>query len=133
MAEKLISISAIDTRAAAARGFELELEYPRGTGLGVYLTVLGEHSEAVESFEIDRADKRAEEGFEAARKGSVKARTSREVLAENLESAVFRVVGWRGVQEEFSKDLLRAFLQRNPDFVDQVIAASRDRANFTLA
>lgn len=133
MTDKVFSVGDINTRAAADRGFDLELEYPRGKGLGVFLTVLGEHSEAVESFETERADKKAEENYEALKNGGSKARSTKEVLAENLESAVFRVTGWRGLKEEFSKELLRTFLKNNPDFVDQVIAGSRNRGNFTLA
>jgi len=97
------------------------------------MTVLGEHSDAVEAFETDRADARAEASYEAAKNGGAKARSTKDVLAENQESAAFRVTGWRGLKEEFSKELLRTFLKRNPDFVDQIIAASRDRGNFTLA
>lgn len=133
MTEKVLSIEDINTRAAADRGFELELEYPRNKGLGVYLTVLGEHSDAVEAFEVQRADTRAEENYEAAKKGDGRVRTTKDVLNANLESAVFRVTAWRGLQEAFGKELLRTFLKRNPDFVDQILAASRDRANFTLA
>lgn len=133
MGNKVMSVGDINTRAAAGRGFEMELEYPRGKPLGVFLTILGEHSEAVETFEVERADQKAEASYEAMKKGDAKARSTKQALAEGLESAVFRVTGWRGLKESFSKELLRTFLTNNPDFVDQVIAASRDRANFTLA
>ena len=127
------SLSDINTRALADRGFEIELEYPEGNGLGVFLTVLGEHSDAVEQYEIERADRRAQEQMVLAKTGEVKVRTVKEVLLSNRESAAYRVIGWRGIKETFNSDLLQGFLQNNPDFVDQILEASRDRANFMLA
>lgn len=127
------SLSEINTRAIADRGFEIELEYPEGNGIGVFLTVLGDHSDIVEQYEVERADRRAQEQLALSRSGEVKTRTVREILQNNRESAAHRVTGWRGIKEEFNAALLQGFLQNNPDFVDQILEASRDRANFMLA
>ncbi|WP_394064524.1 hypothetical protein [Alcaligenes sp. WGS1538] len=131
--QAIYSLSDINTRAIADRGFEIELEYPVGHGLGIFLTVLGEHSDIVEQYEIERADRRAQEQLASAKTGEVKVRTVKEVLQNNRESAAHRVIAWRGIKEEFSTELLQGFLQNNPDFVDQILEASRDRANFMLA
>lgn len=137
MTDKVFSVGDLNARAAAARGYEFELEYPPGKGLGVYLTVLGEQAQVVEDFEIELADRRAEQSLEDAQKAAkdekIVPRSARQSLDDNLERALVRTVGWRGIQEEFSPQLARQLLTQNPDFVDQILTHSRKRGNFTNA
>lgn len=133
MTNKTISIDDINARAYAAKGHEFELEYPKGTGLGVFLTILGDQAQAVEDFEVELADKRVQESVALAQDGKPTPRSTKQTLRDNIERAVVRVVGWRGIAEEFSADLVKRLLTNNPDFVDQVLAESRKRGNFTKA
>src|SRR5690625_3381017 len=131
MTKKAISIKDINTRAYASRGHEFELEYRKGQGVGVFLTVLGDQAQAVEDFEVDLAEKRLQESLESAQDGKSTTRSTRQTMLDNIERALIRITGWRGVEEEFSPGLARNFLSNNPDFVDQVLAESRKRGNFT--
>lgn len=133
MTQKTISIADLDARKDAAQGHEIELKIPGSKPLGVFLTILGEQAQAVEDFEVDLADKRAQESLVAAQDGKAIARSTKQTLRDNLERALVRVTGWRGLQENYSSDLARQLLVKNPDFVDQVLAESRKRGNFTKA
>lgn len=133
MSKKEYSLSDINTRAAASRGFELELEYPKGTPIGIYVTVLGDHSTKVENYEVEKSDARAAEQMTEVKGGSVKHRSLRDVIVDSHEAAAVRVIGWRGIKEEYSSAGVETLLKNNPDFTDQILAASRDRANFTIA
>ena len=133
MTNKAVSIEDINTRAYASKGHEFELEYPKGKGLGVFLTILGDQAQAVEDFEVDLSDKRMQESLASAQDGKPTPRSTRQTLRDNIERAVVRVTGWRGVEEAFSTDLARRFLTNNPDFVDQILTESRKRGNFTKA
>jgi hypothetical protein len=134
MTKKAISIADLNARKDAAQGHEIELKIPGATdGLGVFLTILGEQAQIVEDFEVELADKRAQESLEAAQDGKAKPRSARQTLKDNLERALVRVIGWRGLTETYSPELARTLLANNPDFVDQVLAESRNRGNFTKA
>lgn len=137
MAKKTLSITNLNARAAAARGHEFELEYPAGKGLGVFLNILGEQAQVVEDFEVELADRRAEQSLQdaqrAAKDEKIVPRSAKAQLKDNLERALVRVTGWRGLQEDFSPEMARELLTNNPDFIDQVLTESRTRGNFTNA
>lgn len=134
MTQKTISIADLNARKDAAQGHEIELKIPGADkGLGVFFTILGEQAQVVEDFEVELADKRAQESLEAAQDGKAKPRSTRQTLQDNRERAMVRVVGWRGLTETYSPELASTFLANNPDFVDQVLAESRKRGNFMKA
>ena len=54
-----------------------------------------------------------------------------EIKRQNIDGALVRVVGWKEVNQEFSKDILRTVLEKNPPMIDQIVDASDDLGNFT--
>jgi hypothetical protein len=59
--------------------------------------------------------------------------TIEELRDYNMQNAVLRVRGWKNVTQEFSPELLKKVIERNPHFLDQIIEASDDVGNFTKA
>jgi len=53
-----------------------------------------------------------------------------ELEEQGLDLTAVRVVGWEGVNEPFTKELLMQVLKRNPHWVEQVLEASSADANF---
>ncbi len=81
---------------------------------------------------IDRVNQVMREQVMAAKRGKpVDPRPLEELREQNIEGAAIRVVGWSGVKQEFSADLMRQALRRNPHWVDQIVRESDDLGNFT--
>ncbi len=125
------SIESLNLVKASETGFEFELKNSAGTGLGVYLTVRGDHSDAI------RAASRRE--VNAFRERAFQASKNRETLppdpieddeAKAIEGAVLRIISWRGLDEPCTPDNARLLCTVNPEVRAQVYAASAQSANF---
>ncbi|MFC3338813.1 hypothetical protein [Paracandidimonas soli] len=132
MTDKVFSISDLDVRSIANDGVEVEITNADGIGLGVYMTILGEQSDVVEKFLIELSDKRAAEALRGRDKKTPTISAER-ALNDEIASAAVRVIGWRGLKEEFSKENLDKLLRSNRGIVRQIIAASVDDSRFTKA
>lgn len=129
---KTIDILSFDTVADCAKGFELEMKSPYGDSLGFSLIVIGKHSDAVVNWVNGIVNKAAIDAEIARRKGKPEqSKKMEELRAQNIEGALVRVVGWKGVKQEFDKATLKAAIEKNPHWVDQIVEASDDVGNFT--
>lgn len=130
-----ISLDALDARKASEEAFEFEYILVDGTRSGIFLSVLGAHSERVttETNLLVNDRRRTQSALEA------QAATNRQ--AENfipIESdvefgqrlAAVRIVGWRGIAEDYSAERGLWLCQRNPDIAAQVTAKSNNLGNF---
>jgi hypothetical protein len=129
--EKLIDITKLDAVADSERGFELELKHADGEDVGLTLIVLGKHADVVMQWQKKLFQKLQREESLNKKRGKETELDIDEVQERTIESALIRVTGWQGAQQEFSKDLLKGLFKRNPHFVTQVIEASDTDANFT--
>jgi len=130
-----IDILTFDAVKACENGFEFQLIGEDGeTKTGVFLTVLGKHADPVNKWINKTINDTTKAQIMAMRKQkNVDPKSLDDIKAQNIEAALVRVVGWRNVKQEFTKDLMRQVLQRNPHFVDQIIDTSDDLANFSKA
>lgn len=134
MSDNTLSIADLDMTTACSNGYEFEFLNARGTGTGVFITVLGEQSDKVQAFLRKAVNDERQRAFEAAKRDRGHAVTPVEQDIEfQIESAVVRTEGWRGLKEDFSVENARRLFTVNRDARDQVIAASRDIGNFTKA
>lgn len=130
-AAQLVDITEFDVVGACERGHEFELRNPDGSSTGIKLSVLGSFAPEVVAHGARLAEQLINEQRLAQRKGKMpKAKTMDELKAQNIESAVVRVVGWSGVRQPYTTELLRAALGRNPHWIPQVIEAADDLGNF---
>lgn len=135
LASKLFDITSFDAVTESESGYEFELKgTDEMTGTGVSLSIIGKHSNAVNLWLNKIINESIRERTIAERKGKqIEPKSFEDIKAQNLQGAVLRVVGWKNVTQEFSKELLLTVLQRNPHFVEQIIEQSDNLGNFTKA
>jgi hypothetical protein len=128
----LIDITGFDAVKESEAGYDLELKTTDGvTGTGIVVSVIGKHSDAVMTFNQKRLNKMLRDEQMARRRGKDVELDAEKLREQAREDAAVRVIGWKNVKQEFSKDLLKAALVRNPHWIDQIIEASDDLGNFT--
>ncbi len=90
-------LASLDTIAASDKGADIVILHPipPKAPVGIYITVLGKHSEAFRDLVKDRANKRiAKESFDARRGKFGKPKTAEEFEAEAIEMLCACTVGW---------------------------------------
>lgn len=132
---KTLGLAALSATAAGDVPFEIEYILPNGTGSGVFLQVLGGQSakvtEAVNALVNERRKRQAAD----ARKGGDKSDfvpIEDDILFGNKLTAV-RLVGWRGITEEWSPENALTLVRSNADIAEQITTASNDLSNFMKA
>lgn len=129
---KKIDILSFDAVKDSEQGYDVALKNADGSDSGVVLVVLGKHSDKVTAWTKKKFNEYQREAEQAKRRGKEVEPKSLEDLEEfNLSNAIVRVSGWKNVEQEFSEDLLKGAFKRNPHWLEQVIEASDDAANFT--
>lgn len=127
----ITSISSVDRCANAAEMNVLDID---GTEIGFQFLVLGAQADAVVKHANKAFNLQMQEEMLARKTGKqAKQKTLEEIQESNIESALVRVAGWKGVAQEFNKDLCRDAIKRNPHWVNQIIEFSNDLRNFTKA
>lgn len=131
---KTVDILGFNAVADAENALTLNMKNADGTDTGVALTVIGKNSDPVQQIVRKMMRKRQADELIASRKGkAVEPMLVEEMEEQGLELAVVRVTGWKGVTQEFDKGLLKTALKNNPHWVEQIVEASNDEANFTKA
>jgi hypothetical protein len=132
LTDQTIDILSFDAVSDAEAGYDLALKNADGTDTGIVLRIIGSHSDAVVRWAQRIGNQVMREQVMAAKRGKpVEPRPLEELREQNIEGAAIRVVGWSGVKQEFSADLMRQALRRNPHWVDQIVRESDDLGNFT--
>jgi len=134
-ADTLADITAFDAVAVNEAACEIELKHLDGTtGTGVFVSVIGRHSDAVTKWRNKIINQRARDEHMAERRGkAAPPKTMEELFEQNLDGAVLIVTGWRNVKQPFDREVLRQALKRNPHWMDQIYDASNDLGNFLKA
>lgn len=135
MTQEAIDITSFDTVTACEKGHPFELKGADGvTGTGITLIVLGSHADIVNKWINKVTNQAIKEQHMASRKGRpVEPKSLDEIREQNIEGACVRVTGWAGVKQDFSAELLKSALKRNPHWIDQIVEESNDLQNFTQA
>lgn len=131
---KAVDITSFDAVSESEAGFNLPMKGTDGADIGFKLVIIGRHSNAVQTFSKKIFQRMQREESMAKKRGKdPEPMDIEELKQQSIDGALVRVVGWVDVDQEFSKDLLKAALLRNPHWVDQIIEASNNDANFSKA
>lgn len=135
---KTLSLADLDAVSASDTPFEFEFIRADGTGSGVFLQVLGSQSEKVTSETNKLVNARRKQQAQAeAVKGRSAAGADFTPIESDLEFGhkltAVRLVGWRGISDEFTPEGALRLVSRNSAIAEQVTVASNDIGNFTPA
>lgn len=121
----------------AEAGFEFEVLLPETLEpTGIFITVRGKESPVVKAYGRKKFQEFQQKESVAKRRGKELEPMSLEEAEElSVESAVLRVIGWRGVQEDgvdvpFSKENAERILLEHAWIREQVIEESDNLSNF---
>jgi hypothetical protein len=128
----MIDLNDLDLTKPADVGYEFEYisespDMPRG----IFLTVLGEHSEKVKSWvkkELNRM--RVKEAMRAKR-GKEEPRTVEDDQEFSNGSAAIRVISWRGISGDCTYENAIKLCSINSEIKEQIFKASGELGNFT--
>lgn len=134
--DALLDLSDLDAVAAGDTPFEIEYVRADGSGSGVFLLVLGGQSEKVQA-EVNRLvnDRRKKQAIAEAmqgRKNPDKADFTpiEDDIAFGHRLTAVRLVGWRGIKQEWSPENAYRLVSRNAEIAEQVTTASNNLGNF---
>lgn len=131
---KSVDILGFNAVADASNAFLLSMKNADSTDTGVSLNIIGKNSDPVQQIVRKMMRKRQADELIASRKGKpVEPMSVEDMEEQGLELALVRVTGWKGVTQEFDKAILKTALKNNPHWVEQIVDASNDEANFTKA
>lgn len=125
-----------DFSKAAELGYTFELKLPTGAPSGAKLTVIGEMSKPVKEYSRKKFAEFQQKQAIAKRKGKeVEDLTLEEAEELAVESALVRLIGWEGIQENgkdvpFSKEKAAEVLRAHPWIRDAIMQESADITNF---
>ena len=129
-------LATLDIKSAAESAHEFELTHVvTGAPLGVFISVVGDDSQAVRELSIKSLHKMQRSKAKAEKVGKPFEFTLDEIEAANADSATARVVAWRNVvlngeTLEFSEDNARMVFTKYPWIGDQVVSESKELGNF---
>ncbi len=131
----MFSINDLDITKSCETPVEFEVKDDvTGKGTGIFLSVLGGHSETVTNFvkkslnERRIADAMAEKRDPRGKKPIV--HLVEEDMEFSTEAVAIRIVDWRGLKEPFSHANAVRLCTINPPIKEQVLAVSEDLKNF---
>lgn len=122
---------------AAEQGYEFELRLP-GTNeaTGAFITVRGDQSKTVKAYARKKYNEFKMKEQAARRRGKeVEDMTLEEAEELAIESAIVRIIGWKGIMENgkelpFSKEVAERVLKDHPWIRDAVTEESSQLLNF---
>jgi len=129
--ETLLSIDDLDLTAASDTPFDLEILNIKGVKTGIIIQVLGSESEKVQEWTNRQANRIRTQATQKSVTGKDKVRTAEEDDEYIIESAAVRVVGWKGLKDEYTKDNATRLMSRNVHVRMQVLTASNDLGNYS--
>ncbi len=132
---KLVDLNALDAVADCEIPQELELmSADLITSTGIKVLVLGAHAERVVTY-FNGKSKKFVASSEMAKKQNREIEFTQSLIdngkKNEVDGAAIRVTGWLGVKQDFSEDLLKNALARNPHWITQINKFSESVGNFT--
>ncbi|NQE62957.1 hypothetical protein [Caulobacter sp. RHG1] len=127
----LVDLSDLDAVTAGETPFEVEYIRKDGSGSGVFLLVLGGQSDKVQA-EVNRLvnDRRKKQAQATAVGGAVEFTPIEDDIAFGHRLTAVRLVGWRGIKQDWSAENAFRLISRNSEIAEQVTAASNTLSNF---
>lgn len=132
----MFSLDDLDAVKASEVPFEFEYIKTNGDASGVFLSVLGSHSDAVRSVAADlinaRRAKQAAREMQKQRKGAMAPEF--DAVEGDIEFgqrlAAVRLVGWRNISNPYTTENAARLCRINPEVSAQIMEQSDNLANF---
>ncbi len=131
MTSKLISLAGLDLNSQCSESFEFQVDDADGKPTDIYISVLGEHAPSVQKWVYKQLNARRRQDALQEKRGKKIERNIEEDAEFGAEMMSKRIVGWRGITEDFSPDLALKLCMQNTLITDQVREHSEDMGNFT--
>jgi len=129
--KKEFSFESLNLTKQCAEAFEVEYVTPDGTKTGVFISVIGKHSERVRQFSLKEIDRRRMRQENNARQGKSNFIESAEDEDHIIKDAAVRIVGWRGIDQPYSPEAAEKLCRINSVIRELAVSTSNDLANFT--
>ena len=129
--QKLVDIDDLDLTTASDTPFDLEVLNTKGVKNGIVIQVLGSESEKVQEWTNRQANRIRTQATQKTVTGKDRVRTAEEDDEYIIESAAVRVVGWKGLKDEYTKENATRLMSRNVHVRMQVLTASNDLGNYS--
>lgn len=131
----MFSLNDLNITKSCEQGFEFEVtDENTGKGTGIFLTVIGAHAQRILDFTKKSLNERriAEAMAEKRdpRGKQPRARPIEEDIEFGTELVALRVIGWRGIKEEYTHERAVELCTINPTIKEQILAKSEDLSNF---
>ncbi|MEO7031121.1 MAG: hypothetical protein ABI351_11970 [Herbaspirillum sp.] len=126
-----VSIDSLNLSAKCESAFEFEYVDTDGKDTGIFITVLGSQAPTVQEWIRKSLNRRRAQEAIQAKRGKEVERTVEDDEEFGNEAAAVRIVGWRGITQEFSHELAVRLVTNNSEIRAQVFKASNDLSNFT--
>jgi hypothetical protein len=131
---KTVDILSFNAVKESEQGYDLAMKTTDGQDTGISFTIIGRYSDPVQKWTKRIFAEYQREAEIAKRKNKEPSPKSIDEMREqNIEGAMVRVIGFKNVKQEFSKEVLKEALVNNPHWVDAIIEESDNAANFTKA
>lgn len=128
------SLASMNAERAGETAYEFEF-LEEGQPTGVFLQVIGGQTKRVKEWTMARLKQRriaaAAREMNGSNRPEDKVEAPEDDVSFGQEAAAVRLVGWRGLEEEFTPELGLELCRTNADAVRQIMAASEKAANFT--
>jgi hypothetical protein len=131
----MYSLDDLDQGKACEKPYEFEVTNEiDGKGTGLFLSVVGAHAQRVLNLIQKTVDERRVAEAMAEKRDprgkQVHVRPIKEDIDYSTELVAVRVVGWRGIKEEYSPERAIKLCTINPGIKEQILAASEELRNF---
>lgn len=126
------SLKDLDLVSACNQPFEFEYLDANGNGSGLFLEIIGAHSEKVQKWRNNRLNQqRQADAMNKKRGRDDVVRTIEADIDFGVEFISIRITGWRGISDPWSTENALLLCQINPELTQQVAQHSENLANFT--
>lgn len=131
----MLDLSVNNPQDIAEAGYEFEILTPTGDKTGGFITVRGGLSKTVKAFNHKKYNDMQMKAQINKRKGKEETLTLEEAEDFSVESAVNRIIKWRGIGESgkeipFSKEVATEILKKNAWIREQIMEESELVSNF---
>lgn len=127
-----ISLSSLNVEKASDTPFTLAIiDEQSGQATGIEIDIIGEHSKVIADLVAKAVNGKREAARMAAKKGKdAPADKVEDDLLFGYELAAKRIVGWKGIEDEFNADNALLLVKTNPSIREQIMTASSVVTNF---
>ena len=128
-----ISLSSLNVEKASDTPYTLAIiDEQSGQATGIEIDIIGEHSKTIADLVAKAVNGKREAARIAAKKGKdAPADKVEDDLLFGFELAAKRIVGWKGIEEEYTPENALTLVRTNPQIREQIMAASGNVSNFT--